>query len=348
MLECVSGRRRHRPGPNIAQRAVQPAEYEVVHVPGLAEAHLVLCGMHVDIHFVRRQFEIQCEERMPAVEQHIAIGLADGVSHQLVAHHPAVDEEILPVGLPAGVRRQTDPAMQAQTAAFFVDGETAVDKLRPQHRPQARRCISGGHGLPLRPYAQFHADVEAGQRQAPQHGLHLLGFGAFALQEAAPGRRVVEQVFHLHGGAGRVAPGSFACHLAAVHGDVTAHRLIAYPAGDGEPGHRRDAGERLAPETQASDAEQVADVRDLAGRMPADGKRQVVRMNPVPVVDDAHPFDAPLLDQHFHAAGARIEAVLDEFLDDRGRTLHHLAGSDLVGDELRQQGDAVRQGSPHL
>ncbi len=54
------------------QRAVE----EVVDHTAVAETHLVLGGMHIDVHHRRIDVEEQHEGRMPAAEQHIAIGLA--------------------------------------------------------------------------------------------------------------------------------------------------------------------------------------------------------------------------------------------------------------------------------
>jgi len=40
------------------------------------------------------------------------------------------------------------------------------------------------------------------------------------------------------------------------------------------------------------------------------------------------------------AVGARVEGVFEQFLDHRGRALHHLARGDLVGNVLGQDVDA--------
>ena len=54
---------------------------------------------------------------------------------------------------------------------------------------------------------------------------------------------------------------------------------------------------------------------------------------PRAVVAHAHQADAAALDVDLDALRAGVEAVFDQFLDDRGRPLDHLAGGDLV-DEL--------------
>ena len=64
------------------------------------------------------------------------------------------------------------------------------------------------------------------------------------------------------------------------------------------------------------------------------------------VVLDTNQGPAALLDGHGDPSGTRIERVLDEFLDDRGRPLDHLAGRDLVGERGRQDLDLHVRSSP--
>ena len=66
---------------------------------------------------------------------------------------------------------------------------------------------------------------------------------------------------------------------------------------------------------------------------------RVLGRHALAVVLDADQRPAALLDGHGDAAGAGIERVLDQFLDDRGGPLDHLAGRDLVGERGRQDLD---------
>ena len=49
---------------------------------------------------------------------------------------------------------------------------------------------------------------------------------------------------------------------------------------------------------------------------------------------------AALLDRDVHGGGARVERVLDQLLHHGGRALDHFPRRDLVGDGVRQNGDA--------
>ena len=94
---------------HLTERPVQGAVEEVVDHATVAETHLVLGRVHVDVDHARIDLEEQHEGRVATVEQHVAVGLAHGMGDQLVAHHAAVDIEILQVGLAAREGRQTHP-----------------------------------------------------------------------------------------------------------------------------------------------------------------------------------------------------------------------------------------------
>ena len=116
-------------GRSLRQRLVQRMEQETVHRLRLAETHFDLGRMHVDIHQLRRQFQKQRKTGMPIVMQHIAIGFADCVADQLVAHETAVDVEKLRIATAFGYRRRTGYAPQPQAVAVFFHRQGAVGKL---------------------------------------------------------------------------------------------------------------------------------------------------------------------------------------------------------------------------
>ncbi|MCY1549519.1 hypothetical protein D9M68_856890 [compost metagenome] len=73
--------------------------------------------------------------------------------------------------------------------------------------------------------------------------------------------------------------------------------------------------------------------------MPGQRQRQIVRSDATTVVTHPQQLDPTLLDIHLDAPGARVQAVLEQFLDHRSRPLDHLARGDLVGQARTQQLD---------
>jgi len=74
------------------------------------------------------------------------------------------------------------------------------------------------------------------------------------------------------------------------------------------------------------------------------GQRQLLGRHAKAVVAHADESDTTSFDVDFHASRARIEAVLDELLDDGGGPLDHLAGSDLVDELIGKDADHVPVG----
>jgi len=85
---------------------------------------------------------------------------------------------------------------------------------------------------------------------------------------------------------------------------------------------------------------QVAAVADLAGGVPADAERQVLRAHAFPIVRNAYQAPAGLLQFHVDTGRAGIQRVLHQLFHHAGRPFDHLAGGDLVGDGGGQKVDA--------
>ena len=267
--------------------------------------------------------------------------------HDPVAHRPAVDEKILQVRLRARYRRQPQPARQPQTGLATVDPHAGRAEF-----PAAQLRQPPGTGFPVgrRLQAQYRAlvvpemepDREPTQRQTPDPFLNMTELGALATQELAPGGNVEEQLAHLDSGAQRMRRRH---RLAEDIATVATHAPTAVLAGDaggqGQPRHRSDAGQRLAAETQADHLLEILEAGDLAGGVAGQRQRQLRGSNAAAVV--AHPDQPHPTLLHFDGDASRsgIQAVFQQFLDDRRRALDHFAGGDLA-DQLRRQSPNVR------
>ena len=95
--------------------------------------------------------------------------------------------------------------------------------------------------------------------------------------------------------------------------------------------HRCDRRQRLAAKPERPDGREVVRPPDLAGGMTLDRQPRIAGLHPFPIVFDANLLLASELDVDRQPPGPGVQGVLDQFLDDRGRTLDDLAGGDLVG-----------------
>ena len=91
-----------------------------------------------------------------------------------------------------------------------------------------------------------------------------------------------------------------------------------------------DLLQRLAAEAVREDGREVVGAPDLARRVPLDGQPRVLRLHAFAVILDADLFLATELDVNDDALRAGVQRVLDQFLDDTGRSFDDLARGDLV------------------
>ena len=97
----------------------------------LPETNLVFSRVGIDINAARVKFQKQDIGRVPAMIKHILVSLTYRVTHQLVAHHAAINVKILHIGLAARKRRPGNPAPQPQTIDGIVDKNGVLDKRWP-------------------------------------------------------------------------------------------------------------------------------------------------------------------------------------------------------------------------
>ena len=170
----------------------------------------------------------------------------------------------------------------------------------------------------------------------------LRGVGA---QEAPPHRQVVEEVAHLDHRARGAAGLAHGHDLAAVDVHLGAGRRVRLAGEEAEARDRRDAREGLPAETQRADRADVRRVVNLARGVPLEAEQGVVAAHPVAVVAHAHEALAAAAEVYAEPAGAGIEGVLNQLLEDGGGALDDLPGRDLVRDDIGEDADPVHPGS---
>ena len=118
---------------------MQGAVKKIMHHATIAKAHLMLSRMHIDIDHRRINFQKQQKGWMAAIKQHVPVGLTHRMGDQLVAHHAAIDVEVLQVRLTAREGRQTDPTPQTQTITFDFNRQRLLEKPRATDRSDTAR-----------------------------------------------------------------------------------------------------------------------------------------------------------------------------------------------------------------
>ena len=181
------------------------------------------------------------------------------------------------------------------------------------------------------------------QRQPRQPVGDVAPLGLRLLQELAPRRHHGEQVGDLDPGALGCRHLPFALDRSRVQEDLVARSPVVAAAQTRAQPSARDRGDgrqRLAAEAEARDPLQVLRRRELAGGVSLERQVSVSRRHPDSVIRHGDQPEATLAHVHADPAGIRIERVLDQLLDDRGRPLDHLARRDLVDHGVGKHPDA--------
>ena len=312
------------------------------HAP-IAKAHLMLGGVNVDVHHPRIEFEKEHEGRMPAVEQHVAVCLAHRMGDQLVADHPTIHTEILQIRLTAGEGRQPHPTPQTQTAALLIDGNRLFDKGRTEdtrHSPLGFLLRMGRAQTQYRAavVTQVESHIEACQSQALDHLFKMTEFGLLGTQKLSAGGGIEEQITDFDRGAlgmrSRLHPGvhvaAFGFHLPRLIGPFGA-------GGQQQARHRAHRCQRLPAKTQGSHPLKIVQIHYLAGRVAGQRQRQIALVDAAAIVPHPQQLDAALLHIDINTRCTGIQAVLQQFLDNRRWTFYHFTRGNLVRQTRAQQ-----------
>ena len=95
-------------------------------------------------------------------------------------------------------------------------------------------------------------------------------------------------------------------------------------------GNGGNAGQGLSPKPHRLHLEEVFAASNLAGGVPLKGQLNVVAGDPVAVINHPDAIEAGVLHNNVDPLTVGVQSVLNQFLNDRGRTLNHLPGRNLV------------------
>ena len=230
---------------------------------GVAEAHFGLGRMNIDIHLARIERHEQRHERVAVARQIVGVSGAHGSDEKLVAHRPAVDEQILAKRVGARERRQGGKAFDDDTVTLGADLDGIGAKVGAEHIAEPRQA-AGRAGQ--RRGEAYRRALLAGEREgnfwtahgkSAHHLAHRFGFSAVELEEFEPRRRGVEQIAHLDAGALPQRRRLDVGFGAGIDFDRPGMRLAGVARRDRKPGHGTDRRQGLAAEPERADRDQI-------------------------------------------------------------------------------------------
>ena len=302
------------------------------------ELDLDLRRVDVHIHQMLRQPQLQHAVGIAPDHQPVAVGLLERGGHRLRAHQPPVDEKDLLHPVAARGRRARDIAREREALPFALHGDHLAGALPPQNGVKRALELPVAGGLELLGALAQHAEGDLGmrQRQLLHGGQNGRALDGVALHEFQACGGVIEQIAdddrRAHGTPGLAALG----HDAAVKMQRRAEIVFASAREQIDARNGGDRRQRLAAEAQRADRLEILRRAQLACGVAQEGRLGVLGAHAAAVVRDAQEGHAAVLQLDRDVLRPGIDRVLDQLLGGAGRTFDHLAGSDHVGDLLRQ------------
>ena len=272
------------------------------------------------------------------VMQHVPVGLAQRVHQHPVPDEAAVDEHVLARHL-RRVRGLHGEAGDRERPRLRLDRRRAVDERVAQQRGDAR--APAVRQQPMHQAAvvrQREADVRMGERDAAERLVAMAPFGRLRAQELPPRRRVEVELLRGHGRAGRDRRRRRRTDIAAVDLDAPRVRRAAPRATRARtatpprstPAPRRESpasrSRRDRPPSRAWTSHAARRrARSSSRAMPAPLSATRMRRMPPPSTIDVD------------LRRARVERVLEQLLQRRGRALDDLARGDLIDEVVGQR-----------
>ena len=250
----------------------------------VAEAHLTLGGVHVDVHVERIDGDTDAPRRgIARAGTRPRYASATAATRARLCTRRPLTTTTRPERLPRCRRGSliAPPTLMSPSAAT----RQQLCRLGPEDAAQgvvepASRRTQPGAAVDNAGDAQLWLD----QRKVADNSQRGRDLGALAAEETQPRRRGGEEVEHLHGRPGRTAPCPLLHRLAVAH--TQRGRRRAAPASrerEGHVGHRRDAGQRLAAEPQRGHGLEVGGHADLRGGVARQARRSWAAGIPVPL-----------------------------------------------------------------
>ena len=332
------------PPGELAQEVAQGLGDGAARGVGILEAHFALGRVDVEIGEGRVDLEEEEGAGVGASRQEAFEAVLEGLEEGPLLHPAAVDEGLheAAVGPVEGRPGEDDFALEARPRE--ADGVEELARRLAQAVRDAAGALGreedlglGGAGL------EGEADARMGEGLVDEDLAAEGGLGLGPLEELAPGGEVGEEPRDGHGRAlapragrdrGRGA-GARDQALRRGRGRVAAQDLHAGRGGYGSQG--------LAAEAEAPGPQEVVGRGYLRGRVRQDREREVLGVHARAVVREADEADAPLLDADGYLPRPRVDGVVEELAEGRGRAIDDLSRGDEPGDGGRQDLDDAHE-----
>ncbi len=299
----------------------------------------------VDIHVHHRRIHRQVEKirRYAVRSDKPFVGFQHRLVEERVLHEAVVHEKILlPVGLARILRRRDEPLDTHQTGVAFHRNQPPVRRLAENMddalpQPRCRQVVQ------LRPVVlQRKGNLRVGQRHPQELVRHIPQLRGIRLQKLPPRGYIVKQILHRDIRPLRRARLLLALQLGRRHAEHRSQLLPLPPRAQLHLRHGSNRRQRLPPESQRMDMEQILRRSNLGCGMPLERHPRIRRRHPLPVVNHLNRSLPHILQHHPDMPRPRIHGILHQLLHHGSRTLDHLSRRNLIRHRIGQQTHYIR------
>ncbi len=171
--------------------------------------------------------------------------------------------------------------------------------------------------------------------------LDVPAFGVLRAKKFPAGGQIVKKRTHFDLRSRCFAAVAHDVDLTAVHDDLRAGNSVRFARRQSKARNTRDARQSFSAKSKCADRVKIGCRTNLARGMTLERKERVIAIHSAAVVDHPDERNSTAANQDIDLARARVDAVLDEFFHHGSGALHHFAGRDLAGNDLRQQSNAA-------
>ena len=305
------------------------------------KSHLNFRRMDVDIHLITWQCQHQHTGRIFPDHHRTPVSFLQCNTAGLGPGIPSVDKKVLHCPVGARRHRPADKPADANLPHAVIDRQHGFGEIPSQYGidgPQ-QIAIAGG---PVDLFAvpnKGNRDIGMRKGDLVHNRSDRIGLGDILFQKFEPRRNVVKYIPDDDGCSFRAPGFGYLLQLGPADLDQRPDLTVVGLGQQFNMGDRCNRRQRFPPESQRSDPVEVNGRLHLTGRMPQKGSRRILSTHPAAIVGDPQIAHAAILNFNRDIAGAGVNRVFNQLLDDRGRTLDHLTRCDQLRHLPRQHID---------
>ncbi|MNC14407.1 hypothetical protein D3C75_621840 [compost metagenome] len=276
------------------------------------------------------------------------IRLDQRLGHRIIADVAPVDDGGDGMAACPCFLRTADTAADSVVQALPFEGEHLFGDTRSVNCGNHRQQVPVAHGLHqgIAVMLEQKGDLRMGQGQPVNKIGNMTQFRLDGFHIFEPCRCIEEQLLDADvrpSACRRVLVGH---KLASGHFNAASQPAVIRSRDAFHLGHRCDTGQRLAPEAQGPDVEQILAGENLAGGMALERPFQIIRTDAAAVIRNPDQSESAVLHGNVNPGASGIDGILHQLLHHGGRTLHNLSRRNLIGNVVIQYADNAHISSP--